>query len=172
MGSELITGLFGAVGALIGAGTTLTANMITARGQKRLAHDSRKERAADIRRDACAVYLTSVEGFLDRCRELVTALDEDSSGEARERAHEAYLAEWNDLLRSCAPVVIAGPSALGGKAMTLRQAIASLSDECDRWYASYAAGSTRARWAKYHEARSIVDEAHDAFIATAQACVS
>ena len=63
MTSEWLSGAFTALGAVLGAGATLTAGLIGNRTQRGLAEASRKAQIVETRREAYAEYLTTVYNF-------------------------------------------------------------------------------------------------------------
>ena len=87
MASAWIAGVFGAIGALVGAGATLAASWIPTRSQRQLAADNREERKAKVRRAASAKYLVTVDSFIDSARELVYRIENEASEPDREAAH-------------------------------------------------------------------------------------
>jgi hypothetical protein len=141
------------------------------------AHREERERAAgnpgrdQQRRDACQELLVVADAFLDRGRELVARIDADATEAAIGAAHADYLAEWDKLVRSYAPVIMAGPDEMADSAKDLRHALAGLADVCDGWFAARTArGGHRppARWARYESALQPARDAVEAFVATAR----
>jgi hypothetical protein len=63
--SGWIAAVVALVGAVIGAGATLTANWLAARTQLKLAAGNREQQRAEVRRGACADYLTATDSFMD-----------------------------------------------------------------------------------------------------------
>lgn len=163
-----ITVLAGLAGTVAGAGATLTANWITARTQLKLASGNREQHRAEVRRGACAEYLTAADSFMDQARELVSRMENGAPEPERDAAHAAYQAGWENLQRTCAPVVIAGPGELGKRAETLKSQLGALGDECDSWYAAHKKGPTRNRTSKFKSVQNAAYEARDAFISAAQ----
>ncbi len=121
MTSEWIFGVFTALGALLGAGATLTSGLIGNRTQRGLAAASRKAQIAEARREAYAAYLTA-------------AMSECSV------AHRSYLGDWERRQPTYAPVLIAGPGQIEESAEVLRFCLGDLSDKCDRWYEAHRNG--------------------------------
>ena len=166
--SEWIAAVFGVLGAVVGAGATLTANWIASRTQLKLAADDRDQRRAEVRRAACAEYLVAVDSFLDQARELVSRMENGSPKPQCDAAYASYFAGWEHLQRVRAPVVIAGPSELGERAEALRYQLAGLGDECDSWFTAHKNGPTRSRAAKFSTAQHAAHEARTAFVLAAQ----
>jgi hypothetical protein len=166
--SGWITAVVALAGAVIGAGATLTANWLAARTQLQLAAGNREQQKAEVRRGACADYLTAVDSFLDQARELVSRMDNGAPAGERGAAHAAYFAGWEHLQRVCAPVVIAGPGELGHRAEALKSQLGALGDECDRWYAADKNGQARSRVSKFSDAQHAAYQAREAFISAAQ----
>ena len=172
MASEWITTVASLAGAVVGAGATLSANWFAARTQSRtqvtLAVGKREEQSADVRRAACAEYLTAVDSFMDQARELVSRMENGAPPTECKGAHDAYSAGWELLQRVCAPVVIAGPSELAEMAEALKSQLGDLGDECDGWYAAHENGSVRGRGSKVSNAQRAAEEARAAFVSVAQ----
>lgn len=166
--SEWIAAAFGVVGAVVGAGATLTANWIATRTQLELAAHNREQQRAEVRRAACAEYLVAVDSFMDQARELVSRMENDAPRPQCDAAHASYFAGWEHLQRVRAPVVIAGPSELGDRTDALRHQLAALGDECDSWYTAHKNGSTRGRAAKFSTAQHAAHDARTAFVSVAQ----
>jgi hypothetical protein len=167
--SDWVVGLFAVLGAGLGSAGTLAASWTATRTERDLAADSRSGRTAEVRRNAYAEYLTTVDSFADRARAVVAALENGAPMSECEAAFRAYAAEWEDLQRKCAPVVIAGPPDVGDRAAELRGQLGAMADECDRWYKAYMQAPTRMRAGRFLEAQQAVREARGAFITAAQA---
>ena len=141
MTSEWLSGAFTALGAVLGAGATLTAGLIGNRTQRGLAEASRKAQIVEVRREAYAEYLTAVYSFMDRARELIAKLEENADMSECDAARRAYLEDWGDLQPTYAPVLVAGPSQIEESAENLRFCLGDLADECDGWYTARKNGS-------------------------------
>lgn len=133
MTSEWLSGAFAALGAVLGAGATLTAGLIGNRTQRGLAEASRTAQIAETRREAYAEYLTTVYNFMDGARELIAKLAESADTSEYDAAHHAYLKDWGHLQPTYAPVLIAGPSQIEKSAENLRFCLGNLADKCDAW---------------------------------------
>ena len=133
-----------------------------------LAIGKREEQSADVRRAACAKYLTAVDSFVDQARELVSRMENGAQPTECKDAYATYSAGWELLQRVCAPVVIAGPSELAERAEALKSQLGALGDECDGWYAAYQDGSIRGRVSKVSNAQHAGEEARAAFVSVAQ----
>lgn len=149
MTSAWLSGFFAAVGALIGAGATLSSGLITNRAQQRLAAETRTAQVADVRRAAYGDYLTAVYSFMDRSREVIAMIENDVSTTECHAAHRAYLEEWDHLQGAYAPVIIAGPSEIEGSAEALRSCLALLADQCDEFYKAYMNGQKGDQTGRY-----------------------
>jgi len=147
----------------------MAASWTATRTQRDLAADSRGGRTADVRRNAYAEYLIRVDSFADRARAVVAALENGAPLAECEAGFRAYAADWEDLQRKCAPVVIAGPPDVGDQAAELRGQLGAMADECDRWYKAYMQAPTRMHPGRFLEAQQAVREARAAFITAAQA---
>jgi hypothetical protein len=134
MASEWLSGVFTAVGAVLGAGATMGSGLIGNRAQRGLAEASREAQIADVRREAYVQYLTAVYNFMDRARELMGKLEENADIIECDVARRAYLKDWEHLQVTYAPVVIAGPSQIEESAVNLRFCLGGLADLCDGWY--------------------------------------
>jgi hypothetical protein len=166
--SEWIAGIFGILGAVVGAGTTLTANWISTRTQIMLAARDREQRSADVRRAACAEYLIAADSFMDRARELVRRMEDNAPKAECETLYAAYFADWEQLQRARAPVVIAGPSELGKQAERLQSHLGALGDVCDGWYAAYQNGPVPSRISEFGNAQHGALQTRTVFISVAQ----
>ncbi|MFY9773706.1 MAG: hypothetical protein WAK28_03940 [Trebonia sp.] len=159
-------------GTVVGATSTLAANWltarVTARTQLTMASGDREQQKAEARRGVCAEYLTAVDSFRDQARELVARMEINAPEPEREAAHTAYVAGWENLQRTCAPVIIAGPSELADRAESLKSLLGAAGYECDEWYNAHKNGSTRGRPSKYRTAREAAYNARAAFISAAQ----
>jgi hypothetical protein len=166
--SGWIAAVVALAGAVIGAGATLTANWLAARTQLQLAAGNREQQRAEVRRGACADYLTAVDSFMDQARELVSRMENDAPAPERDAAHAAYFAGWEHLQRVCAPVVIAGPGELAEQAEALKSQLGAVGDVCDSWYAAHNNGPVRSQVSKLSEAQHAARQARAAFISAAQ----
>jgi hypothetical protein len=166
--SGWIAAVVGLVGAVVGAGATLTANWLTARTQLMLASGNREQQRAEVRRGACAEYLTAADSFMDQARELVSRMESNTPAPELNTAHATYFAGWETLQRACSPVVIAGPAELGELAEAFKSQLGALGDECDSWYAAHKSGAARSRATKFSSVQHAAYEARAAFISAAQ----
>jgi hypothetical protein len=132
--SEWLVGAFTALGAALGAGATLAAGLISNQTQRGLAAASRTAQIAEVRREAYGEYLTAVYNFMDRARELIARLENDSDASERDAAYRAYQGDWEQLQPAYAPVLIAGPGQIEHSAEALRFCLGDLADKCDAWY--------------------------------------
>jgi hypothetical protein len=124
---------------------------------------------AAIRRSAYAEYLSAVDGFADRARAVVAAVENGAPVSDCEAAFRGYAADWEQLQRTCSPVVIAGPTNVAERAADLRGQLGVMADECDRLYKAYLQSPTRMQGARFLHAQQSARDARAAFIATAQA---
>ena len=166
--SEWVGAVFGILGAVVGAGATLTANWISTRAQLMLADRDREQRSAEVRRAACAKYLVAADSFMDQARELAHRMQGKASEAECEAAHAPYFSGWEHLQRACAPVVIAGPSELGRRAEKLRSQLGTLGDLCDNWYTAYKNGPAPSRISEFGNVRREALQIRAEFISTAQ----
>lgn len=168
MASAWVAGIFGAIGAMVGAGATLVASWIPTRAQRQLAANSRIERITDVLSAASAEYLMTVDSFIDSARELVYQIVHEAPEPRREAAHEAYRKEWQQLQRTCAVVVISGPSDLGASAEELKRSLGTIGNICDRWYEAVKHGPTNSRAGKFDAAWESADNVRAKFASTAR----
>lgn len=124
---------------------------------------------ATIRRQAYAEYLSAVDGFADRARSVVAAVENGAPLTECEAAFRGYAADWEQLQRSCSPVVIAGPSNVAERAADLRGQLGNMADECDRLYKTYMQNPTHMQASRFLHAQQAARDARSAFIAAAQA---
>lgn len=166
--SEWIGGAFTALGAAIGAGTTLAAGLIGNQTQRRLAAASRKTQIAEARREAYAEYLTAVYSFMDRARELIAKLASDSEIRECDAAHRTYLEDWEHLQPTYAPVLIAGPSRIEATAESLRFCLGDLADKVDGWYTARQNGRRFHSGEEVNDAQLAAREARSKFSSAAR----
>src|SRR5215470_5188588 len=86
-----------------------------------------------------------------------------------EAAFRGYAAEWEQLQRTCSPVVIAGPSNVAERAADLRGQLGVMADECDRLYKAYMQNPAHIQGTRFLHAQQTARDARLAFIAAAQA---
>jgi hypothetical protein len=167
--SDWVTGLFAVVGAGIGSAGTMAASWTVLRVRRGLESDGPDGRMATVRRQTYAEYLSAVDGFADRARAVVAAIENGAPLNDCEAAFGAYAAEWEQLQRTCSPVVIAGPSNVADRAADLRGQLGLMADECDRLYKAYMQSPTRMQGSRFLHAQQTAKDARTAFIAAAQA---
>lgn len=124
---------------------------------------------AAIRRQTYAEYLSAVDGFADRARSVVAAVENGAPLTECEAAFRGYAANWEQLQRTCSPVVIAGPTNVAERAAELRGQLGFMADECDRLYKAYMQSPTRMQAGRFLHAQQSARDARSAFIAAAQA---
>jgi hypothetical protein len=168
MASAWLTGIFGAIGAMLGAVATLVGTWLPTRAQRRLAADNRKERVADVRRAASAEYLMTVDSFIDSAREVVYQIENKVPEQDREAARKAYLGEWQQMQRTCAIVVISGPDDLGAKAEELKLILGTLANICDRWSEAVKHGPARSQVGKFDNAWESAEKVRTEFASIAR----
>lgn len=169
MASDWVTGLFAIVGAGIGSAGTMAASWTALRARRDLALQGPDGPVATIRRQAYAEYLSAVDGFADRARSVVAAVENGAPLTECEAAFRGYAADWEQLQRTCSPVVIAGPSNVAERAADLRGQLGLMADECDRLYKAYLQSPTRMQAGRFLHAQQAARDARSAFIAAAQA---
>jgi hypothetical protein len=145
MASEWLPALFGAIGTVVGGGVTLTANWIASRTQQYLATEDRRQRNAEVRRDAYSIFLASAEIFEDRGRELVDSISLGAEEAKIESAYAAYYEAWEDVKRKRASVLISGPDDVAHSANKLRDSLTDLSIFCDSAYNKRSERAGRSR---------------------------
>jgi hypothetical protein len=130
---------------MVGGGVTLTANWIASHTQRYLAIEDRRQRNAEVRRDACSIFLAFAILFEDRGRELVDSMRLDAPDAKITSAYEAYYEAWEDVKRKRASVLISGPENVVHLADKLHDSLTDLSIICDSAYykRSQRAGATR-----------------------------
>jgi hypothetical protein len=167
--SDWVTGIFAVVGAGIGSAGTMAASWTVLRMRRDLESDGPDGRMATVRRQTYAEYLSAVDGFADRARAVVAAIENSAPLNDCEAAFGAYAAEWEQLQRTCSPVVIAGPSNVADRAADLRGQLGLMADECDSLYKAYMQSPTRMQGSRFLHAQQTAKDARTAFIAAAQA---
>lgn len=141
MATELIAGVFTALGALIAAGATFASGLLGNRAQRASAAAGRETQIAEARREAYAAYLTAVYRFMDRARGLIGVLEADAEMSECSAAYRSYVDDWENLHPTYAPVLIAGPGKIEESAEILRFCLGELADNCDSWYVARSAGA-------------------------------
>jgi hypothetical protein len=167
--SDWVTGLFAVLGAGIGSAGTMAASWTALRARRDLVLDGPDDQMAVVRRQTYAEYLSAVDGFADRARAVVAAVENAAPLSECEAVFRAYSAEWEQLQRTCSPVVIAGPSNVAERAADLRGQLGLMADECDRLYKAYMQSPTRMQGGRFLHAQHAARDARSAFIAAAQA---
>jgi len=167
--SDWVTGVFAIVGAGIGSAGTMAASWTALRARRDLALDGPDGPMATIRRQAYGEYLSAVDGFADRARSVVAAVENGAPLSECEAAFRGYAADWEQLQRTCSPVVIAGPSNVAERAADLRGQLGMMADECDGLYKAYLQNPTRVQGGRFLHAQQAARDARSAFIAAAQA---
>ena len=184
MASYWITAIASIAGAVVGAGTTLIANLISSHSQSRtqvmlaadqvrtqvmLAADERNKHIADVRRAACSEYLTAADSFYDQARELAARMHGGAEPAELKDAHDDYFEGWKLLQRVVAPVVIGGPPCLSEKADAFMLKLGDLANICDKWHDAHVRDpSTPSRGTKVENAQEASNKARDEFISVAQ----
>ena len=140
MPPELITGLFTGVGALIGVlGTALTTAM-SSRDRQRQVRESRRDRLHDVRRTAYVALLTNAATFMDRAREIHTAMERERTADQLEVILQEYDREWRDFLEAAIEVELVGPLQSANSAADLRRSLGRYSSAIDQRYNRCCAG--------------------------------
>jgi hypothetical protein len=134
MASEWIPAIFGVIGTMLGGGVTLAANWISSHTQRELAVEERRQRNAEVRRDAYSAFLASAVTFEDRGRELFDEVRLRASEEKISSSYDAYYEAWEDVKRKRASVLIVGPEDVTYGAYRLQDSLASLAGYCDSAY--------------------------------------
>ena len=169
MASDWVTGIFAVAGAGIGSAGTMAASWTALRARREGTLDGPDGPMATVRRQAYAEYLSAVDGFADRARAVVTGVENGAPLTECEAAFRAYAAEWEQLQRTCSPVVIAGPSNVAERAADLRGQLGVMADECDRLYKAYMQNPAHMQGTRFLHAQQTARDARLAFIAAAQA---
>src|SRR5689334_19480288 len=111
MNLDIASGVFGFVGALLGAGVSIATAAMNNGAQVRGARRERAEKVIDAQREAYIIFLSQGDLFLDLARELVVLLDSGAQ-EGDPEADACFLrygAEWTKFAVSSAAVQISGP---------------------------------------------------------------
>jgi hypothetical protein len=147
----------------------MAASWTALRAWREAASDGPDGTMATVRRQTYAEYLSSVDGFADRARAVVAGIENGAPLSECEAAFGAYAADWEQLQRTCSPVVIAGPSNVADRAAELRGQLGLMADECDSLYKSYVQSPARTQGGRFLQAQQTARDARTAFIAAAQA---
>ena len=149
-------------------GSKLATARVTARTQLTMACGDREQQKAEERRGVCDEYLTAVDSFWDQESELVERMEINEPEPEREAAHTAYVAGWENLQRTCAPVIIAGPSELADRAESLKSLLGAAGYDATSGTTRIRTGAHADRLSKYRTAREAAYNDRAAFISAAQ----
>ncbi|UGQ14845.1 hypothetical protein LO772_15485 [Yinghuangia sp. ASG 101] len=171
MSPELVTGIFGALGAVIGAGGVMATNAIASRSQTRRDHLDRAERVSDARRIDYLDVLTSLAAYVDHAREFAHAMDSGTARSDCEPLRDRYVAEWDRLIRAQAAAKLAGPDEIRSLAQELRDLIGNLATPCDDWWKSYPGRRPNNFWDRFDVARTALGAWELRFLDAAEAAL-
>jgi phage-related protein len=133
---ELLTGLIGVAGALVGGLATFSGTWINARSARLQSAAVRVQAVQDRRYDAHLEYIRGVARFYEAAREVRAALADRRSAEDAQRLHiEAYSA----LRELEAAAEFAGPGALRADLRELHDQLRTYSQRVDEWFSAGAA---------------------------------
>jgi hypothetical protein len=117
MSTTVVAGLVGVLGAVVGALAAFAGTWWHSRVEHERTRQLRADGLRDVRRTACVGYLSQLDLFRERARDVVTAMN-GSSSDGRAVAYTRYTQSWRGLVDALAAVQIAGPeriSAAGGE---------------------------------------------------------
>jgi hypothetical protein len=135
MTSEWLPALFGIIGTLLGGSVTLAANWLTSRTQRHLAAEDRIQQNAGVRREAYALFLTSVSALKDRGRELAETIRAGTSEEEKITSlHKACHESWEDMKARRPLVLIVGTGDIPKIVDELHGSLAEYYKLCDDMY--------------------------------------
>lgn len=142
MSTEVVTGLFTGLGALIGfLGTALTA-WIATRSQREQRREAKSEKNLEIRRDAYAAALAAIVTYMAVAWQLNEQLSEESSEQDAIRASFVeYCGGWRGVVEAVSKVEIIGPKEISEAATSFRMSVNMYRYGLDLRYSKYFAGA-------------------------------
>jgi hypothetical protein len=124
MSASVLTGLIGVLGAAVGGLAAFTGAWWHGRAEQRRADDVRADVRRDLRREACVGYLSALDLYQERARDLLGAVS-GGSADGRAVAQSRYQQAWRGLTDALAAVQIAGPAAVSAAGGALHDAATS-----------------------------------------------
>ena len=121
MSTTVVAGLVGVLGALVGALAAFSAQWWHSRAEHRRSQELRADALRDVRRTACIGYLSQLDLFRERARDVVTAMN-GSSSDGRAVAYTRYTQAWRGLVDALAALQIAGPERISAAGVELHNA--------------------------------------------------
>lgn len=133
MSTTVVAGLVGVLGAVVGALAAFSAQWWHSRAEHRRAQELRADTLRDVRRTACVGYLSQLDLFRERARDVVTAMS-GSSSDGRAVAYTRYTQAWRGLVDALAALQIAGPERISAAGAQLHDAATSYGAAIDARY--------------------------------------
>ncbi len=174
MSPEILAGIIGAAGALLGAGSALAGNFLTGRQQLEQAreqHDAERAKAwRDGQREACLTFITAIGEFRAVSRELADELSKkpDDLSRCDDIYYDQFNALWRAAVVADAAVRVLCPQPVVDAADVVWAPIEKLELASRNWYLAVHDGKTNNQWATFHSANNEVTEPFGAFAQTVQ----
>lgn len=146
MTNQIITALFGLIGALVGAGATVAGQRISAKHQTKQAELARRDGERERCHQAIVKFLAQVDLLLDSVRELRRLLGDPKLRDSAEHYHSQYAANWAAVVGSRAELRLVATPPVLDVAGRLLGALGSVSGSTDLWYRNQRAPSGDNAW--------------------------
>ncbi|MVU82648.1 hypothetical protein GPX89_36125 [Nocardia sp. ET3-3] len=142
MGSEVVTGLVGVAGALVGGAASFAGTWVNLRSQHRQAVKARREAVQDRRYAAHLEFVKGVDRFCEAARDARSVLDRGmfASAQELEDAQVEYTKAWTELRELKGAAELAGPPPLSTAVRQVGAAIRDYSSRIDSWYCAALEG--------------------------------
>jgi len=128
-----VAGLVGVLGAVVGALAAFSAQWWHSRDEHRRHRELRADALRDVRRTACVGYLSQLDLFRERARDVLTSMT-GSSGDGRAVAYTRYTQAWRGLVDALAALQIAGPEPISAAGVELHSAATAYGAAVDARY--------------------------------------
>jgi hypothetical protein len=124
MSASVLAGLIGVLGAAVGGLAAFAGSWWHGRAEQCRADAVRADVRRDLRREACVGYLSALDLYRERARDLLTAIT-SGSADGRAVAQSRYQQSWRGLADALAAVQIAGPAQVSAAGAALHDAATS-----------------------------------------------
>lgn len=168
----VLTGVFGALGTLLGGGVTAATGHLTASRERTAAREDRLEAARLValerRRGTYIAFLSACSEFMEAARDLHAELDAGARANALALYDDSHRETWARMGPPLAAVRIEGPADLAATAVRYHDRLADYSNLLDdallpgNYTASRARKLSAAREAAANVGRSFIEQARTA----------
>jgi hypothetical protein len=124
MGASVLTALVGVLGAVVGGLAAFAGVWWHGRAEQGRADGVRADARRELRREACVGYLSALDLFAERARDVLTAVSAGSA-DGRAVAQSRYQQAWRALADALAAVQIAGPERVSAAGAAVHDAATS-----------------------------------------------